>query len=98
LIVVIEPNGFNPGLKVIERCSKYHIEHGEKSYAPRTLDRWISELRGRVIARQFVGLVPFFAPDWMARAMKRAEPGLEQLPVLRALGCAVYVFTATREA
>ena len=96
LVVVIEPNGYNPGLKLIERCSKYHIEHGEKSYAPRTLDRWVAGLGGRVVDRQFVGLVPMFSPDWMARAMKRAEPGLERLPALRAVGCAVYAFTATR--
>jgi SAM-dependent methyltransferase len=98
LVVVTEPNGYNPGLKVIERCSKYHIEHGEKSYAPRTLDRWVASLGGRVVNRRFVGLVPFFAPDWMARALKLAEPGLERLPALRTVGCAVYAFTATRAA
>jgi SAM-dependent methyltransferase len=96
LVVVIEPNGYNLGLKVIERVSKYHIEHGERSYAPRTLDRWVSELGGRVVDRRFVGLVPMFSPDWMAKAMKRAEPGLERLPGLRNLGCAVYAFSATR--
>ena len=33
-IVVLEPNGFNPVLKLIEKMSKYHREHGEKSVSP----------------------------------------------------------------
>jgi SAM-dependent methyltransferase len=96
VVVVIEPNGYNPGLKVIERCSKYHVEHGEKSYAPRALDRWVTELGGRVRTRRWVCLVPMFSPDWMARPLKRLEPALERLPVLRAVGCGTYAFTIVR--
>jgi 2-polyprenyl-3-methyl-5-hydroxy-6-metoxy-1,4-benzoquinol methylase len=33
-VFLIEPNGYNPTLKMIERFSRYHREHGEKSYAP----------------------------------------------------------------
>lgn len=97
LIVVTEPNGYNPGLKLIERCSTYHVEHGEKSYAPRTLDRWVGDVGGRVVERRWVGLVPMFSPDWVARAMKRLEPHLERLPLLRAVGCGTYAFNAVRD-
>lgn len=96
-VVVVEPNGYNPMLKVLERCSRYHIEHGEKSYPPRRLDRWVGDLGGKVERREFAGLVPFFCPDWLARVIKRIEPLVERLPVVRHLGCAVYVFTATAE-
>ena len=95
-LVVIEPNGYNPMLKILERFSRYHIEHNEKSYAPLTLDRWISRLGGAVRVRRWVGLVPFFCPDWMARSLKAIEPVVEQLPLINAIGCAQYVFVATR--
>jgi SAM-dependent methyltransferase len=97
VVVVTEPNGYNLGLKVIERTSKYHIEHGEKSYAPRTLDRWVGELGGRVTLRRWVGLVPMFSPDWIARPLKWVEPGLERLPILRAVGCGTYAFAVVHE-
>jgi ubiquinone/menaquinone biosynthesis C-methylase UbiE len=93
-VVVIEPNGYNPGLKVLERVSPYHREHEERSYAPRRLDRWVGELGGRVIAHRFVGFVPMFSPDAYARLAKRIEPVLESIPLLRALACAQYAFAA----
>ena len=40
-VVVLEPNGYNVGLKLIEKLSKYHREHGEKSYLPHRLERWV---------------------------------------------------------
>ncbi len=93
-VVVIEPNGYNPVLKLLERYSSYHVEHGEKSYAPRQLDRWVSERGGTLARHTFAGLVPMFCPDWLARAAKRFEPLVERLPLARALFCAVYVFSA----
>lgn len=96
-VVVIEPNGYNLGLKVLERVSRYHVEHDERSYAPRMLDRWIRELGARVEARTFAGFVPMFSPDRLARIMKRIEPVVEGVPLLRAAGCAVYVCVAVRE-
>jgi SAM-dependent methyltransferase len=95
-VVVVEPNGYNPGLKVLERCSSYHIEHGEKSYAPKTLDQWVVDVGGRVTTRLWAGFVPMFCPDWWARAAKRVEPAVERIPLVRAVGCAVYVFAASR--
>jgi SAM-dependent methyltransferase len=91
VIVVLEPNGYNPVLKAIEKLSPYHVEHEEKSYAPRSLDRWFERCGGRVEASQFVGLVPMFCPDAFARVCKAAEPLVERLPLLRALGCGQYV-------
>ena len=90
-IVVVEPNGYNPVLKVIEKVSKYHVEHEEKSYSPRRLDRWF-EGEGAVVERsQFIGLVPMFCPDAMARTLKRIEPFFENMPGIRAISCAQYV-------
>ena len=96
VIVVIEPNGYNPILKLIERFSKYHREHGEKSYRPKHLDEWTEALGATVIRRTYAGLVPFFCPDWLARITKKVEPFIERAPLLNAMGCAVYVYTATK--
>lgn len=96
VILIHEPNGNNPGLKIIERTSSYHLEHGEKSYSPRTLVRWVREAGGEVTWRKFAGFVPMFSPDWLARLMKAVEPVVERTPVLRALGCALFVVVARR--
>jgi ubiquinone/menaquinone biosynthesis C-methylase UbiE len=95
-IVVIEPNGYNPALKLLERVSPYHREHQEKSYAPSQLDAWVESLGATVTKRSYAGLVPFFCPDVMACTLKYFEPLVENLPVARQMSCAVYVFTATR--
>ena len=95
-IVIHDPNGNNLGLKIIEKTSRYHIEHGEKSYSPRLLRRWVREASGVPISEHFAGFVPMFCPDWMARLMKTIEPLLEAAPGLRALGCAVYTMVAER--
>jgi len=97
-VVVVEPNGYNPGVKLLERASRYHREHGERSYASRTLNRWVRELGGEVVAGRFVGFVAMFSPDPVARAMKAAEGALERTPGVRAVGCGQYVFVASRRA
>jgi len=94
--VAVEPNGLDPGLKVLERWSHYHVEHGERSDPRRRLDGWVAALGASVVRRQWVGFVPMFSPDWYARAAKRLEPVLERTPLLRAMACAQYIFTACR--
>ena len=96
-VVVVEPNGYNPVLKLLEKFSKYHIEHKEKSYAPITLRHWISNIGGKVCARRFAGLVPFFCPDWLVKILKLIEPFVERIPLINALGCSVYIFVAKRD-
>jgi SAM-dependent methyltransferase len=95
-ILVIEPNGYNPVLKLIEKASPYHREHKERSFAPRALVRWCAESGARVRTDGYAGLVPFFCPESVARALKRVEPMVERLPVLSHVACAVYVFVAER--
>ena len=96
-LIIIEPNGYNPVLKMIERFSPYHIEHKEKSYAPRNLDRWVKSLGAVPTKQQWVGLVPFFCPDWMARILKKLEPIFEKIPLVNSISCAVYVLVAKRQ-
>ena len=90
-VVVVEPNGYNPVLKILERVSPYHVAHDEKSYPPRRLDSWFEHAGGKVVSSSYIGLVPMFCPDWMARLCKRLEPIIERIPVIRQLACAQYV-------
>jgi SAM-dependent methyltransferase len=95
-IVIHEPNGNNLGLMVIERVSTYHREHGEKSYRPRLMARWVREAGGEPVSLRFAGFVPMFCPDWIARTTKRLEPIIETLPLLRSQASAIYVMVARR--
>ena len=95
-VVLLEPNGYNAGLKVIEKVSPYHREHNERSYTRRSLRGWVENAGGKVADEKFALFVPIFSPEWLAKAMKAVEPALEAAPGLRALGCSVYVMRAKR--
>ena len=94
-VVILEPNGLNPGLKVLEKASPYHREHNERSYTRRRLRGWVEEVGGQVAGEKFAVFVPIFSPDWLAKTMKALEPAVEATPGLRAIGCSVYVLRAT---
>lgn len=95
-VVILEPNGNNLGLKVIEKASRYHREHHERSYPTPRLLRWIREAGGAITVETFGGFVPMFCPDWVARLTKAVEPAIERIEGLRALACAVVVVVARR--
>ncbi len=95
-ILIHEPNGNNPGLKLIEKASRYHREHNEKSYTSRQLGEWIENCGGRVEYQRFAGFVPMFSPPWLARIMKALEPAIESIPFVNRWGCAVSVTLASR--
>jgi 2-polyprenyl-3-methyl-5-hydroxy-6-metoxy-1,4-benzoquinol methylase len=81
-VIVIEPNGYNPILKVIELVSKYHREHEEKSYFPPQLNAWFIRQGFNVTEQKFVGVVPYFCPEIIARLLKKIEPCIETIPVI----------------
>ncbi len=86
-ILVLEPNGFNPGMKLVERFSAYHRAHDEKSYWPPALNGWFRDAGFRVIVQRYFLLVPYFCPTPAARALAKIERAVEVLPLLRELGC-----------
>ena len=94
-IVILEPNGLNPGLKALEKVSTYHREHNERSYSRRRLRGWVEAAGGRVADEKFAIFVPIFSPDWLAKSMRALEPLVEATPGLRAVGCSVYVLRGT---
>ncbi len=95
-VFVIEPNGYNPILKVLEKVSPYHRRHDEQSFSSVKLDRWIRNGGGKVIRRTWVGIVPMFSPNWLVRTMKFIEPVVEKIPGFSHVVCAIYVFVAVK--
>lgn len=82
-VLIIEPNGNNPILKVIEVTSPYHREHEEQSFSSRRLKRWCRNSGGEVRELSYVGFVPFFFPTLPAKVIHAAQPLLEKIPLIR---------------
>lgn len=89
-VIIIEPNGYNPILKIIEKVSPYHRKHEEKSYFPFTLKKWIGHNEGKIKTEKYKGFVPFFCPDLIAKLLKKIEPIIEGTPLINRLLCANY--------
>ncbi len=86
-VFLLEPNGWNPIVKILEKFSRYHREHGERSYRLGCYRQWIAASKGSVKTSFFFGLVPIFSPDWMVALGSALEPLVERIPVLRAVCC-----------
>lgn len=94
--IVVEANGLNPILKLLERTSPYHIRHEERSFSPSTLHRWFALAGTHVEKGFFINTVPMFCPDGFARFCNSFGPLAERLPLVRHFGCGQYVFRARR--
>lgn len=97
-VIVLEPNGYNLMLKIIEKTSAYHIAHKEQSFTPTMLRSAFSRNGGTIIKDEYIGLVPTFCPDWLTRMLKYAEPIVESIPVIRNILCGQYVFVVEMQA
>ncbi|PIR61589.1 MAG: hypothetical protein COU66_03025 [Candidatus Pacebacteria bacterium CG10_big_fil_rev_8_21_14_0_10_44_11] len=82
-VIVLEPNGYNPILKIIEKVSSYHQRHDEKSYWPPHLLQWFGRQGYSLVEQRFVCIVPYFCPSALARVLKCIEPFFERLPLIR---------------
>jgi 2-polyprenyl-3-methyl-5-hydroxy-6-metoxy-1,4-benzoquinol methylase len=96
-VIVVEPNGSNPVLKIIEKVSKYHIAHEEQSFSMADIDSWLRQAGFRRSVGRYINLVPFFCPDWFARIANILTPLVERIPVLRRFACGQIVIKATKE-
>lgn len=86
--LIVEPNGYSPLLKIIEKISPYHRTHEERSFFPHTVYGWMKQERFTLIESRFINLVPTFAPDWIAKTAKIIEPAVESIPLIKHLACA----------
>lgn len=86
-VVILEPNGYNPVLKILEKVSRYHVQHEERSFLSTVLQSWCRSADLRVVSVRYLNLVPMFCPDWMAKLCKMFEPLVERVPVIREICC-----------
>lgn len=91
IVIILEPNGYNFILKIIEKVSPYHRQHEEKSYRPALIDKWVLINKGKIVHRSYFGLVPYFCPSVLVKILKVIEPIVEQTPVLNHLFASVYL-------
>lgn len=94
LVIILEPNGLNALMKTVERASRYHREHRERSFSPFQTARWIREVGGEPVRVTPFGLVPYFCPDWVAKAGRFVEPLIERIPLARLAACGQYLVVA----
>lgn len=92
-LIIVEPNGNNPILKIIEKRSAYHVAHEEQSFTIDTLTTWCTEAGWNHITVEYIGFVPFFFPAFLSRAIYFVQPVLERIPGLNKYFSAQIVLT-----
>jgi SAM-dependent methyltransferase len=94
-IIILEPNGYNPILKLIEKFSFYHRSHGERSFTSKKINRWLKQIGFETDKFALGILVPFFFPTPLIGIMNWLEPIIQRLPIARRLLLGTQVFFAT---
>ena len=92
-LIILEPNGNNPLLKIIEKRSAYHIMHEEQSFSSAVLTSWCKAAGWSSVTVQYIGFVPFFFPEIFARFIYFFQPVLERIPVLNKYFSAQIILT-----
>ncbi len=86
-VVVLECNGYNPILKVIEKVSPYHIEHEEKSYFPPLINKWFKKNGFFVKKQNYCVIIPYFCNKKFAQFLQTVQPFFERLPFVSMFYC-----------
>lgn len=86
-VIVLEPNGYNPILKLIENTSPYHIKRGEKSYWPPTINKWFADNGFKTKEQRYFSIVPYFCPKIIVKLLKLIEPVMEKIPFIKLFYC-----------
>jgi len=97
-LIIMEPNGNNPILKIIEKVSPYHRTHEEQSFTFWQLKKWCEGAGGKVVSHEYVGFVPFFCPTFFARVAYFFQPLLEKIPLVKEFLSAQIVLVCKKNA
>jgi 2-polyprenyl-3-methyl-5-hydroxy-6-metoxy-1,4-benzoquinol methylase len=96
-IILSDPNGLNPLLKIIEKVSPYHRKHSERSFTPWKIRKWLASESNYSAQKIRIGvIVPFFCPAPVARILNLIQPIVESIPVLRWVFCGTQVHVITK--
>ena len=95
-MIIVEPNGYSPALKVIEKVSKYHREHEEQSFFLFTINKWLENSGMKIKKYKFIDIIPVFAPDTLTKILKPFVPICENIPIFKRLLCARVVIYAKK--
>ena len=95
-MIIFEPNGYSPALKIIEKASKYHREHEEQSFFLFTINKWLGNAGMKIKKYKFIDIIPVFSPDVLTRILKPFVPICENIPIFKRLLCARVVIYAKR--
>jgi 2-polyprenyl-3-methyl-5-hydroxy-6-metoxy-1,4-benzoquinol methylase len=82
-LIILEPNGHNPILKVIEKLSPYHRKHEERSFRESVLKAWCKESGYEIARKIYIGFVPILFPAFLARLIYFFQPFLEKIYPLK---------------
>jgi len=82
-IIIMEPNGNNPILKLIEKISPYHRKHEERSFSAKLLARWCRVAGFKIDYLNYIGFVPFFFPTFLTKVIYFFQPFLEKIYLLK---------------
>ncbi|MBI2362127.1 MAG: methyltransferase domain-containing protein [Elusimicrobia bacterium] len=96
-VVVVEPNGYNPGLMLVNEFVPSARHFGEKAYWPRSLRAWVRAGGGRIVRSEYGRLVSHHWSAGLASAVDRyIQPAVEAVPWARNILCSEYAFLAER--
>ncbi len=96
-IIILEPNGNNFILKLIEFFSSYHRAHEERSFSSSLLRKWIKNNKFTVKKYKFFNIVPFFCPDLFVKFLTFVEPVVEKISFMRFFFCGQVIFLIKNE-
>ena len=96
VILILEPNGHNPIVKFLEKYSKYHIDHGERSFTSNKLFMWCKNSKFSSIDLSFINIIPFFCPDWMVYMLNFFYPIIKNIPFVKKYVCGQILIVASR--
>jgi len=96
-LIIVEPNGNNPILKIIEKVSPYHRTHEEQSFTSWQLKEWCRRAGGKVESQEYIGFIPFFFPTFLTKVIYFFQPFLEKVPLIREFFSAQIVLVVKKE-
>jgi 2-polyprenyl-3-methyl-5-hydroxy-6-metoxy-1,4-benzoquinol methylase len=96
-LVISEPNGYNLILKLIEKISKYHVDHDEQSYTPYFLRMNLKKSGYEVIESCYTSLTPVFFPNVLVDLSYKLNKIIKKIPVINSFFCGKYILVAKKK-